>query len=71
MQCDMTNGAVPRPLVRRRRVRVGATSSPRAVNELVDVEERALEAEVVLQVDKTSALSSILPPPTQRSGDVP
>ena len=62
-----TYGAGARPLVRRRRVRVRADGGPRAVDELVDVEERALEAEVVLRSNISLPLS--LPPCSSR--DVP
>ena len=48
MRGDMTYGAVPCPLVRRRRVRVGAHGPPLGIEELVDSQERLLETEVVL-----------------------
>ena len=43
-----THGAVALPLVRRRWVRVGPNCLPLSAHELVDREERLLEAEVVL-----------------------
>ena len=48
MRGDMTDGAIPRPLVRRRRVRVGAHGPPLRVDELVNSQERLLETKVVL-----------------------
>ena len=48
MRGDMTDGAIPRPLVRRRRVRVGAHGPPLGIDELVDSQERLLETEIVL-----------------------